>query len=91
MNYTISKKIKVVGCLNCPYHSSIEKVINKEGELGMVEYCCHPSFECAIPMDNEYIEDMKSGKKLTMCQRFFPDWCPLETESYVCCCNPINT
>ena len=89
MNYIATRKIKVVGCLNCPYHTGVEKVINEETkELGRVEVCVHPSFECVIPMDNEHIEDMKSGKKQTMAVSYFPNWCPLEVESHVCCCNP---
>lgn len=91
MKYITTRKIKVVGCLNCPYHARTEKVINeKTKEKGMVEYCMHHSFECAMPMDNEHIEDMKSGKKPMIGTQYFPDWCPLEMESVVCCCNPVN-
>lgn len=90
MSYIASRKIKVTGCLNCPYYERTEKVINEETiERGRVEYCMHPSFKCAMPMDNEHIEDMKSGKKQTMAVSYFPNWCPLEVESYACCCcNP---
>lgn len=91
MNYITTRKIKVVGCLNCPYHTATEKVLNEETkERGRVEFCMHPSFECTIPMDKKHIEDMKSGKKPIMGAQYFPEWCPLEMESCVCCCNPVN-
>lgn len=91
MNYAVTKKIKVVGCLNCPYHALRMRVINQEtGETERANICKHPSFECAIPIDNEHIEDMQSGKKQIMGTRYFPDWCPLETEGLICCCNPVN-
>ncbi len=91
MNYITTRKIKVTGCLNCPYHAATEKVTNEETkEKSRVEFCIHPSFECAMPMDNEHIEDMKSGKKPRIGTQYFPDWCPLEMESCVCYCNPVN-
>lgn len=91
MNYITARKIKVTGCLNCPYHTATEKVINEETkEKGRVEFCMHPSFECAMPMNNEHIEKMKSGKIPIRGTQFFPEWCPLEMESCVCYCNPVN-
>ena len=91
MNYIATRKIKVTGCLNCPYHTATEKVINEETkELGRVEFCMHPSFECAIPIDKECIDRLKSGLPQRMTYSYFPEWCPLEMESCVCCCNPVN-
>lgn len=87
----VTRKIKVVGCLNCPYHTGGEKVINEETkELGRVEFCKHPSFECAIPIDKECIDRLKSGLPQRMTYSCFPNWCPLEMESCVCCCNPVK-
>lgn len=91
MNYITARKIKVVGCLNCPYHTATEQVINDETkELGRVNCCSHPSFECAIPIDEECIDRLKSGLPQRMTYSYFPDWCPLEIESVVCCYNPVN-
>lgn len=91
MNYITTRKIKVVGCLNCPYHAMRMRVINQEtNEVERTDICKHPSFETALPIDGECIEDMKSGKRQVMRTSYFPDWCPLEIEGYVCCCTPVN-
>lgn len=91
MNYITTRKIKVVGCLNCPYHIATEKVINDETkELGRVDCCSHPSFECAIPIEKECIDRLSSGLPQRMAYSYFPEWCPLEMESVVCYCNPVN-
>ena len=90
MNYITTRKIKVVGCLNCPYCGMRMRVINQTKEVECINICLHPSFETALPIDSECIEDMKSGKRQVMRTSYFPEWCPLEIESYVCCCNPVN-
>lgn len=65
------RKIRVVGCVNCPYYSP-KRVINK-----MEAKCNHPSFRHSI----EFLH--KGG----ICEslpgdppNFIPDWCPLEFE-----------
>lgn len=91
MNYAVTKKIKVVGCLNCPYHTATEKVINDETkEVGLADVCSHPSFGCIIPIDEDCINRLRNGFPQRMTSSYFPDWCPLETEVVVCCCNPVN-
>lgn len=43
-----------------------------------------------IPIDEECIDRLKSGLPQRMTYSYFPEWCPLEVESYICCCNPVN-
>ena len=85
----VTRKIKVVGCLNCPYRKEIRNLIDNVPQV--INECRHPSFNHKPKLNNEYIENLKEGKEHSMVRNSYtPDWCPLEIESYVCCCNPVN-
>lgn len=88
------RKIKVSGCLNCPYcmeqtHPTID---NKETVLNKI--CHHPSFGAqratpTIPL--QYIIDLAGGIEYSMCSKeYMPNWCPLEHDGLVCISQPIN-
>lgn len=88
------RKIKVSGCLNCPYcmeqtHLTID---NKETVLNKI--CHHPSFVAqratpTIPL--QYITDLAGGIEYSMCPKeYMPNWCPLEYDGLVCISQPIN-
>ena len=67
------------------------RVIDGEtNEVEGIDVCKHPSLKTALPIDSECIEDMKSGKRQVMRTSYFPDWCPLEIESYICGYTPVN-
>lgn len=68
------KKIKVSGCINCPYCKSNNSRYN----------CTHPSFKNDIEIPSEYL-----SKPLEMCPAMCPHWCPLDDEyiiptPYIC-------
>ena len=90
MNFITTRKIKEVGCFHCPYHTMRMRVDNETNRVERTDVCKHPSFECAIPIDEECIDRLKSGLPQRMTYSYFPEWCPLEIESVVCCCNPVN-
>lgn len=76
-DYVVTKKIRVVGCLNCPYFRPMgyfeEHKINAQ--------CAHPSFRGAqVDISNEDIRD----------PQYMPDWCPLEVEVHCCCCTTTD-
>lgn len=88
------RKIKVSGCLNCPYcmeqtHLTID---NKETVLNNI--CHHPSFGAqratpTIPL--QYITDLAGGIEYSMSSKeYMPNWCPLEHDGLVCISQPIN-
>ena len=88
MNYITTRKIKVVGCLNCPYLFKQELPDNK-----YIYKCHHPSFQLGSPqIPFKFVEDL--GAEMDEPTMFptssFPEWCLLEIESVVCCCNPVN-
>lgn len=69
------RKIRVVGCQNCPYY---EELVDKSlplDEQNVIRACAHPTFKIRIG-----ISDMP-------CAVFIPDWCPLEIEAYMCSSN----
>ena len=78
------RKIKVSGCLNCPY-----RIGGRNGNQ-----CNHPSFGIngitpTIPI--KYIEELLNGVEHTMCQEeYMPSWCPLEYDGLVCVSQPIK-
>lgn len=88
MNYITARKIKVVGCLNCPYLFKQNLPDNK-----YIYKCHHPSFQLGSPqIPFKVVEDL--GAEMDEPTMFptssFTEWCPLEYESVVCCCNPVN-
>lgn len=67
-----TRKIRVVGCQNCPYYEEFvdsQKPLDKQE---IIRECAHPTFKNRI-----CINDMP-------CAVFIPDWCPLEIETYIC-------
>lgn len=77
------RKIKVSGCLSCPY---------REMEPNGKHKCCHPMFRGYTPTINpRYIEDLRDGKEYTMCrEEYMPSWCPLEYDGLVCVSQPMK-
>lgn len=79
------RKIKVSGCLNCPY---------RIGRHDSNPMCQHPSFNIngitpTIP--TRYCEDLLNGVEHTMCrEEYMPSWCPLEYDGLVCVSQPIK-
>lgn len=60
------RKIRVSGCVNCPYEA--------------VEKCEHPSFAekgVAIDIPEEYL---KAGEGTLPMSGYVPDWCPLDVD-----------
>lgn len=76
------RKIKVSGCLNCPYWMA-DNPENPETN----HYCNHPSFGRALKLPiipNRVFDDIVSGKEYTMCrEEYMPNWCPLEYDGVV--------
>lgn len=72
-HYFTPRKIRVVGCLNCPYFVAGRTVClggDPEVPETLPSVCNHPSFkERAL-----FREESLSGPSYT------PDWCPLEFE-----------
>jgi hypothetical protein len=88
MEVVLTRKIKVVGCLNCPY-------LFKQ-ELTDMKYawkCHHPSFQGSPMIPFKNVEGLGSNMDSPMefPNSSFPDWCPLEVDMYVCSCNPLGT
>lgn len=71
--FFVPRKIRVVGCLNCPYFRD-RHTMRLGGELEVIEEvkarCGHPSFKGNAPLEEEFV-----GNHL-----YIPDWCPLEFE-----------
>ena len=79
------RKIKVSGCLNCPYRNK---------EANGVHKCSHPTFHIngyTPTIKPKYIEDLRDGVEYTMCrEEYMPNWCPLEYDGLVCVSQPIK-
>lgn len=74
----IARRIKVTGCLNCPYHKEKVNIVSSDGGLDEVSHLCeHPGFEFSPSIDNQYIDNLHKGLEGYMVQ-YMPDWCPLE-------------
>lgn len=74
-----AKKIKVVGCANCPYKSNLP---SSEDPSITESRCGHPSFIDVYPKVGE-VEQFDPNN-------MFPDWCPLENDvEAVVITNPI--
>ena len=72
------RKIRVVGCLNCPYFRD-RYAMNLGGKPEVLEEvkarCGHPSFKRYAPLEEEFV-----GNHL-----YIPVWCPLEFETCDVC------
>lgn len=71
------RKIRVSGCVNCPYEAG--------------EKCEHPSFvekDRAIDIPEQYL---KAGEGALPMSGYVPDWCPLDVEPFYGYCNPCPT
>lgn len=79
------RKIKVSGCLNCPY---------RIGRHDVNPMCEHPSFGVksitpTIPI--KYCEGLMNGVEHTMCpEEYMPNWCPLESDNVICISQQIK-
>lgn len=69
------RKIRVVGCLNCPYFRDRHTMNFGEIVEEVKARCGHPSFKGNAPLEEEFV-----GNHL-----YIPDWCPLEFETYNTC------
>lgn len=76
------RKIKVSGCLNCPYCIK-QNDTTIDGKSITVAYICnHQSFQVLngapkIPL--HFIQDLENGVEFKMCgEDYMPTWCPLE-------------
>ena len=88
MEYILTRKIKVVGCLNCPY---LYKQKLTEGKY--VYKCHHPSFQVGVPqIPFGQVEDLgiEMDEPTMMPYSSFPDWCPLDVETCISCYNPTK-
>lgn len=76
--YFTPRKIRISGCLNCPYFRDRYKV-NLGGKPEVIEEvkarCGHPSFKGCAHLEDEFV-----GNHL-----YIPVWCPLEFETYNTC------
>ncbi len=79
-----TRKIKVVGCMNCPYLVKKYLPDNK-----YVYKCKHHSFHRTPIIPTGTVENLGGEHLYDGMIKFypFPEWCPLEVESYVCSCN----
>lgn len=66
------RKIRVVGCQNCPYYEEFVDSNKPLDKQEIIRACAHPTFKNRIG-----INDMP-------CAGFILDWCPLEIETYMC-------
>lgn len=76
--FFIPRKIRVVGCLNCPYFRDRHTVsfgVKPEVLEEVKARCGHPSFKRDAPLREEFL----SGPS------YIPDWCPLEFETCNTC------
>ena len=83
------RKIKVSGCLNCPYCQSYHPTEEE------IKHCCkHPSFRSSSKLPdipNRVFDDIVSGVEHTMYQEeYMPSWCPLEYDGVVCVSQQIK-
>mgnify|MGYP006967141134 CR=1 FL=1 len=69
------RKIRVVGCQNCPYYEEFVDGSLPLDEQNLICSCAHPTFKNRIA-----INEMP-------CVGYIPDWCPLEIEAYMCSSN----
>lgn len=89
------RKIKVSGCLNCPYCMEQTHLTIDNKEVVLKNICQHPSFGAhkvtpQIPL--QYITDLDSGIEHKMCfEEYMPNWCPLEYDGLVCVSQPIKS
>ena len=79
------RKIRVVGCLNCPYYTP-KRTINWKGESEIQKtkeaHCHHPSFKHSVDiLPKEGFLYSAPGYP----PYFIPDWCPLEFETCDVC------
>lgn len=83
------RKIKVSGCLNCPYCQPY-----KHTETETKYYCNHHSFGKAMKLPiipDRVFEDIVSGVEYTMCrEEYVPNWCPLEYDNIFCVSQSIK-
>lgn len=89
MEFILSRKIKVVGCLNCPYLLKQQISDNKH-----LYSCTHPSFIDSPIVPTNIVENIGKESEHEGMIKFdtFPGWCPLDTDSYECSCyNSINS
>lgn len=79
-----TRKIKVVGCMNCPYLVKKYLPDNK-----YVYKCKHHSFHRSLIIPTGTVENLGDEYLYDGMIKYspFPEWCPLEVESYVCSCN----
>lgn len=88
------RKIKVSGCLNCPFRLQQTHPTIDNGEVTLKYICQHPSFlsQKATPqIPLKYIVDLEGGVEYVMCQtEYMPSWCPLEYDGLVCVSQPMK-
>lgn len=79
-----TRKIKVVGCMNCPYLVKKYLPDNK-----YVYKCKHHSFCRSLIIPTGTVENLGDEYLYDGMIKYspFPEWCPLEVEPYVCSCN----
>lgn len=79
-----TRNIKVVGCMNCPYLVKKYLPDNK-----YVYKCKHHSFHRSPIIPTGTVENLGGEHNYDGMIKYspFPEWCPLEVESYVCSCN----
>ena len=88
MEIVVTRKIKVVGCLNCPY------VFRQSlSDKAYAYKCLHPSFNQGspiIPINTVESVGENIDKVVGWGDSTFPSWCPLECDSPICTSTPIK-
>lgn len=87
----LTRKIKVVGCLNCPYYAEFTDASLPLEEQEDIRQCTHPSFKRSPMINGEYVTDLQDSRERRMSVRFMPDWCPLDIDSAICYYPPTNS
>lgn len=89
------RKIKVSGCLNCPYCMEQTHLTIDNKEVVLKKICQHPSFgahKVAPQIPLQYITDLDSGiEHKKSFEEYMPNWCPLEYDGLVCVSQPIKS
>ena len=85
------RKIKVSGCLNCPYLIKFESSALIGNTKTYTYSCAHPSFKFGknSQIEYKYIENMEDGKEECYTQ-YCPNWCPLEIDYIPVNCSPVK-
>lgn len=73
----IARRIKVTGCLNCPYHKEHSYGDDDKGLVEFSYFCEHPSFGHSPRVGKEYVHNLYDGAEGENV-RYMPNWCPLE-------------